>query len=99
MEKSIPHYPLHEVHALLCTGVVRPTQTALSDGVAMGFDFTGIVHTLRCLKRSHFFKSMTSYHDHRLWHDVYHLMTDAGEIYIKIALVQGLVLLISFKER
>jgi motility quorum-sensing regulator/GCU-specific mRNA interferase toxin len=44
------------------------------------------------------YKSMTSHADHKVWHDVYHVDTDRGVVYLKLTLVEDL-LIISFKER
>lgn len=52
------------------------------------------------MSRNHLYKSMTSFPDHRLWQDVYHVPSDAGLAYVKFT--QGLVtefLLLSFKEK
>jgi len=43
------------------------------------------------------YKSMTSHADHKVWHDVYHVDTDRGVVYLKLTLVEDL-LIISFKE-
>lgn len=46
---------------------------------------------------SDFYKSMTTYHDHRLWQDVYHVHAQLGWIYVKLTVVDD-VLVVSFKE-
>ncbi len=40
---------------------------------------------------------MTTYHDHRLWQDVYHVHAQPGWIYVKLTVVDD-VLVVSFKE-
>jgi motility quorum-sensing regulator / GCU-specific mRNA interferase toxin len=40
---------------------------------------------------------MTTYADHRIWQDVYHPQTSAGPIYLKLTVVEH-VLIVSFKE-
>lgn len=51
------------------------------------------------LSRRNFYKSMTSYADHRVWHDVYHAPTPVKkDAYIKIAL-RGTAPVIQFKEK
>ncbi len=43
---------------------------------------------------------MTTYNDHRLWHDVYHANTHGLEIYIKVTYrPSGGEPVISFKEK
>ena len=41
---------------------------------------------------------MTSYGDHKVWHDVYHTDTERGVAYLKLTVVEEL-LIISFKEK
>ncbi len=40
---------------------------------------------------------MTTYADHRVWQDVYCAMTEAGMVYLKLTVVDD-VLVVSFKE-
>ena len=42
-----------------------------------------IVATIQTMQRAHFYKSMTSYGDHRVWQDVYHVPSEAGALYVK----------------
>lgn len=99
MEKRTPHCKLSEVKALLEAGKVRTTMSALAGGAALGFDFEGIVAVVAALTPTDFYKSMTTYADHRVWQDVYRPMTAAGEVYLKLKLtVMGDVLIVSFKE-
>lgn len=52
------------------------------------------------MTRQHFYKSMTSYADHRLWQDVYHVPSSVGVLYVKVT--AGIVtefLLLSFKRK
>lgn len=49
------------------------------------------------LERREFYKSMTSYSTHAVWQDVYHHLSPAGMLYIKL-MVQDDVLVVSFKE-
>ena len=97
MEKQTPHYPLPLVKELIEAGKVRSTKTALSGGAALGFDFKGILAVVAGLSGQEFYKSMTTYQDHRIWQDVYHPMTEAGEVYLKLTVAEGL-LIVSFKE-
>ncbi|UEM06699.1 type II toxin-antitoxin system MqsR family toxin [Skermanella rosea] len=66
----------------------------------MGFGRTEIVATLQTMRRSHFYKSMTAYADHRVWQDVYHVPSSAGMLYVKFtADTVTEFLLLSFKEK
>jgi len=47
--------------------------------------------------RADFVKSMTTYEDHKVWQDVYRPRTSAGEVYLKLTVIED-VLIVSFKE-
>jgi motility quorum-sensing regulator / GCU-specific mRNA interferase toxin len=98
MEKRSAHYPLSVVKTLAEAGRVRSTYSALAGGAALGFDFGGIVSVVLALTPKDFYKSMTTHADHRIWQDVYRPSTSAGEIYLKLTVVQDL-LIVSFKEQ
>ncbi|RMR08325.1 hypothetical protein ALP94_00647 [Pseudomonas savastanoi pv. glycinea] len=97
MEKKTPHCKLVVVKSLVEAGKVRSTRSALSDGAALGFDFEGITDVVMALSPADFYKSMTSHADHRIWHDVYRHTTAAAEIYLKLSVIDD-VLIVSFKE-
>lgn len=97
MEKSTPHCRLPVVKAMIEAGKVRSTMSALAGGAALGFDFSGIVEVVLALTPSDFYKSMTTHGDHRVWQDVYRPMTAAGEVYLKLTVIDD-VLIVSFKE-
>ncbi|MBK8524489.1 MAG: type II toxin-antitoxin system MqsR family toxin [Betaproteobacteria bacterium] len=97
MEKSAPHCRLPVVKALTEAGKVRSTMSALTGGAALGFDFAGIVEVVLALTPVDFYKSMTTHADHRIWQDVYRPMTAAGEVYLKLTVIDD-VLIVSFKE-
>jgi motility quorum-sensing regulator / GCU-specific mRNA interferase toxin len=59
---------------------VRSTLTALSGGAQMGFGFDDIGGVVAALTMADFYKSMTACSDHRVWHDVYRPMTEAGRV-------------------
>ena len=98
MERRRPHCTLSMVHALAATGRAQATFSALMGGAALGFDFDGIVEIVQGLVPADFHKSMTTYADHRMWQDVYHVATDAGVVYLKLTVVNE-VLIVSFKEK
>jgi motility quorum-sensing regulator/GCU-specific mRNA interferase toxin len=97
MEKKTPHCALHQVKALVEAGKVRPTHTARASAALLGFDFQGMITVVASLTMKDFYKSMTTYADHRIWQDVYHPQTSAGLIYLKLTVIED-VLIISFKE-
>ena len=63
----------------------------------MGLDFAAMVAVIQALTPANFYKSMTTHADHTLWQDVYRLLTPAGEVYLKLTVVDD-VLIVSFKE-
>jgi motility quorum-sensing regulator/GCU-specific mRNA interferase toxin len=97
MEKHTPQYPLSEVKACIQAGRVRASTTAIANAAILNFDFLGMVAVVESLTMQDFYKSMTSYRDHREWHDVYRPQTNVGEVYLKLTIVEGL-LIVSFKE-
>jgi len=97
MEKRTPHCKLSVIKAMIQAGKVRITLSALAGGAALGFDADGIVGVVMALRTKDFYKSMTTHSDHRLWRDVYPPATSAGEVYLKLTVIDE-VLVVSFKE-
>lgn len=73
------------------------TKTALIGGAALGFDALAIVEVVKTLAPADFYKSMTTHDDHTVWQDVYRPTTPAGVVYLKLTVVED-VLVVSFKE-
>lgn len=71
--------------------------SALVGGAALGFDFQGIIGIVVALTTPDFYKSMTTHADHRVWQDVYWPTTAAGEVYLKLTVIDDL-LIVAFKE-
>ena len=97
MEKRKAHYPLATVKRLIAKGRVSFTMTAVSGGAAMVLQPRKCWMFVSSLASRNLYKSMTSHADHKVWHDVYHVDTDRGVVYLKLTLVEDL-LIISFKE-
>ena len=97
MEKQNPHYALIAVKKLIAAGKVRATVSALAGGAAVGFGFEEIVSVVATLRPRDFYKSMTTHADHRIWQDVYRPKTSAGDVYLKLTVLDD-VLIVSFKE-
>jgi motility quorum-sensing regulator/GCU-specific mRNA interferase toxin len=97
MEKRTPHCKLSVVKQLVEAGKVRATWSARSSAAALGFDFDGMVGVAMLLTGRDFYKSMTTHTDHTIWQDVYRTMTKAGEVYLKLTVIDD-VLIVSFKE-
>jgi motility quorum-sensing regulator / GCU-specific mRNA interferase toxin len=97
MEKRTPHYRLAVVKNLIAEGKVRATGSALAGGAALGLGFEAMTGVVVALRAGDFYKSMTTHSDHRIWQDVYRPKTPAGDVYLKLTVVDG-VLIVSFKE-
>lgn len=78
-------------------GKVSATMSALGGAAAMGLDFDDMLAVIRSLTIRDFFKSMTTQADHRIWQDVYRPSTSAGDVYLKLTVIDD-VLIVSFKE-
>jgi motility quorum-sensing regulator/GCU-specific mRNA interferase toxin len=100
MEKRSPHYPLAKVKALVADAATRRiTRSALEGASAIGIDRLGIVAAVLALNPGNFYKSMTVHADSRTWQDVYHATHSGIPLYLKVQVVEGVGVVISFKER
>ncbi len=80
-------------------GAAAFTKTALDGGRMMGLTSAEMLAVIASLSRRQFYKSMTTYADHRVWQDVYHAATPIRkEAYIKITM-RDAAPVIQFKER
>jgi motility quorum-sensing regulator / GCU-specific mRNA interferase toxin len=97
MEKITPHCKLAIVKALVADGKLRMTASSVTSAELLGFDRQGMLEVVMNLETTDFYKSMTTHADHRIWQDVYHPSTPAGELYLKLTVIED-VLIVSFKE-
>src|SRR5271166_1470057 len=100
VEKRTPHNDLARVQADVAQlGAASFTKTALDGGRNMGLTTMEMLAVIASLTRRDFYKSMTTYSDHRVWQDVYHAATPVRrEAYIKITL-RDAAPVIQFKEK
>lgn len=99
MEKQKPHYLLKAIQAQMTTPeAMNLTLSALTGIRAMGMAQADALEVIQGLAASHFFKSMTTTHNHRVWQDVYHGEWNGVALYIKFQQM-GEYFIISFKER
>jgi len=100
MDKRTLHYDLVRIKALIADlEVAAFTKSALDGGRAMGLTTAEMLHVMDGLSREDFYKSMTTYADHRIWQDVYFAETPVGRwAYIKVTLRDGAPV-IQFKEK
>lgn len=98
MEKKIAHYPLPTIKELVISGNVRATKAALEGAAALKFSFDDMISVVQNLEAEDFYKSMTSHSNYTLWQDVYRYPAIIGDIYLKLQIVEGVVI-VSFKEK
>ena len=101
MEKRRPTYDLEAIKlAIGSTDTLAMTTSALRDVTALGFDRGGIVEAIAGIDRRMFFKSMTTFADHRVWQDVYHVPARDVLLYVKFqADVVTEFTIMAFKEK
>ena len=97
MEKSSLHCKLTVVKALIEAGKVRATHSARFGATALGLELSGMLAVVMALTPADFYKSMTTHADHTIWQDVYRPRTQAGDVYLKLTVIDD-VLIVSFKE-
>ena len=96
MEKFNPTYSLTEFK----NSDFEITHTAQKTALALGFNDEGIDEVIATMELKHFYKSMTSYANHKIWQDVYHV--PCGNLILYIKFTQNVIsefTLLSFKEK
>jgi motility quorum-sensing regulator/GCU-specific mRNA interferase toxin len=63
----------------------------------LGFELADMLAAVMLLTPDDFYKSMTTHADHTVWQDVYRPNTSVGDVYLKLTVIDG-VLIVSFKE-
>lgn len=97
MEKRKPSHDLEKFKK----SRYRTTGTAIRTASQIGYLEEDICRVVSAMKQEHFYKSMTSYHDHTSWQDVYHVPDGDYIIYIKFTANNCIseFTLLSFKEK
>ena len=96
MEKFTPTYNLEEFKK----SDFEFTKTSLKSSKELGFEESDVRDVVSTMKREHFYKSMTSYANHKIWQDVYHVPYENLVLYVKFT--QNVIsefTLLSFKEK
>lgn len=101
LDKSTPHYDLGVIKAdIKRLGRKAFTTTATKTAAMLGLTVSDMLEVACGLQYQQFYKSVTTYDDHRVWHDVYHTHSQGLEIYIKVTYrPSGGPPEISFKEK
>lgn len=93
-------YKLEELKRCFCDSKqLRVTGTAFLGARSMGFTRQDMVQVVQQLKKTDFIKSMTTFHDHKVWQDVYNTSFGGFELYVKFQKDELGYFVISFKER
>jgi motility quorum-sensing regulator/GCU-specific mRNA interferase toxin len=82
---------------LVEAGKVRATHSARLGATALGLRLQDMLDVVMALTLADFYKSMTTHADHTVWQDVYRPSTQAGDVYLKLTVIDD-VLIVSFKE-
>ena len=98
MEKRVAHYSLQDIKELIRTKSYFVTLSARQSYTALGLSDDDMLEVIEKLTAKNLYKSMTSYNNHLLWHDVYHSKYEDVELYIKLQVKENAII-ISFKER
>ena len=96
MDKFVPTYKLEDFK----NSNFSITRKAYDTALDMGFHESDIRQIVGTMKDVHFYKSMTSYANHKIWQDVYHVPYEDMIIYVKFT--QNVIsefTLLSFKEK
>jgi motility quorum-sensing regulator/GCU-specific mRNA interferase toxin len=76
---------------------VRTTHAARAGANELGLGLADMLNAVMALTPADFYKSMTTHADHTVWQDVYRPNTQAGDVYLKLTVLDDL-LIVSFKE-
>ena len=96
MEKFNPTYNLEEFK----NSDYKIAVTAKRTAAELGFNLSGIDKAISTMESKHFYKSMTSYANHKIWQDVYHV--PCGNLILYVKFTQNVIsefTLLSFKEK
>lgn len=85
------------VKAFVEAGKVRATHSARLEATALGMEVSDMLAVVMTLTPADFYKSMTTHADHKVWQDVYRPSTPAGDVYLKLTVIDD-VLIVSYKE-
>src|SRR5271165_4476072 len=100
VEKRTRHYALDSIKATFATAAsLRMTKAAQDTASSLGLLLADVVTILKSITREQFYKSMTTFADHRVWQDVYHVPLEGLVLYVKFTTDAQGYLVISFKQK
>ena len=87
-EKRKPHYDLKRLKQLIREEKFIITKNADHSAFSLGFSRHEIIEIVLGLTNADFYKSMTTYHNHKIWQDVYKPQVESQdeklELYMKL---------------
>ena len=75
------------------------TTTAIKNAAELGLNTKEMRAVIQNMEAGHFYKSMTSIYDNKVWQDVYNVPHDDGVYYVKVTEQSDQFMLLSFKEK
>jgi motility quorum-sensing regulator / GCU-specific mRNA interferase toxin len=100
LEKLKPTYDLASIRGEFSkASALRMTRSARDGAFGIGLSLEGVVTLIQTITSHHFYKSMTSSADHRIWQDVYHVPYESLVLYVKFTVDTTGHLVISLKEK
>ena len=92
------HYDLESIKKFIAQKRYVVTLSARQSYTALGLSDDEVLDVINKLTPKHLYKSMTSHHNHTMWHDVYHSQYETIKLYIKLQINDNAIV-ISFKEK
>lgn len=99
-EKKTPQYSLELIKELIQQRKYQICKIAVENAMC-DFDLIPkeILKYILQIDNSHFYKSMTSQYDNKLWQDVYHIPIGKDMAYVKLQIVSEESVVIQFKRK
>jgi motility quorum-sensing regulator/GCU-specific mRNA interferase toxin len=98
IQKRVSHYNLDFIKELISANQYFIAQSARQGYFELAFDDDEVLEIIISLVNKDLYKSMTTYHDNKIWQDVYRKTIDDIDLYIKLQ-ISDKAIVISFKER
>jgi motility quorum-sensing regulator / GCU-specific mRNA interferase toxin len=99
MEKRTPHYALGDIQRQMQSVADLYLTRSAQQGMRLArMSEAEALRVIQGLDRRCFYKSMTTYADHRVWQDVYHAAYRGRALYLKFQKTDE-YFVVSFKER
>lgn len=102
MEKRKPSYALEAIKAQFREPAGYKITVTAQDFAfnVLKLERGGVIELVQGITRQHFYKSMTSRRNHRIWQDVYRVPYEELLLYVKFTKIEeGWFLLISLKDK